>query len=82
MIGQHYNFCGLALFVSLQITHIYQAHIAVVVCIQDRGFNSFADSMTKRSVNIRKWTVLFARTWLMFDFGGPIRYQDVPERAP
>ena len=47
---------------SLEITHIYPAQIAVVVYIQDRGFNSFADSMTKRSVNIRKWTVLFVGT--------------------
>ena len=63
VIGRRYNFGGLALLVSLEITHkIYPAQIAVVVYIQDRGFNSFADSMTKRSVNIRKWTVLFART--------------------
>ena len=87
VIGQRYNFGGLALLVSLEITHNYPAQKAVVVYIQDRGFNSVADSMTKRSVNIRKWTVLFARTCafirqiLMFDFGGPIRYQDVPERA-
>ena len=62
MIGQHYTFGRLAFLVSLEITHIYPAQIAVVVYIQDRGFNSFAGSMTKRSVNIRKWTVLFAGT--------------------
>ena len=62
VIGQRYNFGGLALLVSLEITHNYPAQKAVVVYIQDRGFDSVADSMTKRSVNIRKWTVLFART--------------------
>ena len=62
MIGQRYNFGGLALLVSLEITHNYPALKAVVIYFQDRGFNSFAESMTKRSVNIRKWTVLFART--------------------
>ena len=62
MIGQRYNFGGLALLVSLEITHNYPVQKAVVVYIQDRGFNSVADSMTKRSVNIRKWTVLLART--------------------
>ena len=61
MIGQRYNFGGLALLVSLEITHNYPAQKAVVY-IQDRGFNGVAASMTKRSVNIRKWTVLFART--------------------
>ena len=54
MIGQRYNFGGLALLVSLEITHNYPAQIAVVVYIEDRGFNSVAASMTKRSVNIRK----------------------------
>ena len=62
VIGQHYTFGRLAFLVSLEITHIYPAQIAVVVYIQDRGFNSFAGSMTKRSVNTRKWTVLFAGT--------------------
>lgn len=62
VIGQRYNFGGLALLVSLEITHNYPALKAVVIYFQDRGFNSFAESMTKRSVNIRKWTVLFART--------------------
>ena len=35
MIGQRYNFGGLVLLVSLEITHIYPAQIAVVVYIQD-----------------------------------------------
>ena len=38
VIGQHYTFGGLAFLVSLEITHIYPAQIAVVVYIQDRGF--------------------------------------------
>ena len=35
VIGQHYTFGGLAFLVSLEITHIYPAQIAVVVYIQD-----------------------------------------------
>ena len=35
---------------------------AVVVYMQDRGFNSFASNMIKLSVNETKWSSLLART--------------------
>ena len=35
VIGQRHNFGGLVLLLSLEITHIYPAQIAVVVYIQD-----------------------------------------------
>ena len=35
VIDQRYNFGGLVLLLSLEITHIYPAQIAVVVYIQD-----------------------------------------------
>ena len=38
-----------------------RARKAVVVYIQERGFNSFADNMIKLSVNKTKWTGLLAR---------------------
>ena len=38
------------------------AHKVVVVCMQDRGFNSFAANMIKLSVNETKWSSLLART--------------------
>ena len=55
---------------------------AVVVYIQDRGFNSFASNMIKLSVNETKWSSLLAKTrdrilYILirkFDFG--------PEKLP
>ena len=39
-----------------------RARKAVVVYMQDRGFNSFASNMIKLSVNKTKWSILLART--------------------
>ena len=48
---------------AIQTDTIYQrAGKAVVVYMQDRGFNSFASNMIKLSVNETKWSSLLART--------------------
>ena len=41
---------------------IINARKAVMVYMQDRGFNSFASNMIKLSVNETKWSSLLART--------------------
>ena len=57
--------------------------------MQDRSFNSFASSMIKLSANETKWSILLARTPLLFfllRFGymtsGPKSYRDIGETAP
>ena len=40
----------------------YRARKAVVVYMQDRGFNRFASNMINRSVNETKWSSLLATT--------------------
>ena len=48
---------------AIQTDTIYQrAGKAVVVYMQDRGFNSFASNMIKLSVSETKWSSLLART--------------------
>ena len=53
---------------SLESPDDYRARKAVVVYMQDRGFNSFASNMIKLSVNDTKWSSLPGPALLFFIF--------------
>ena len=59
-----------------------RARKAVVVYMQDRGFNSFASNMIKLSVNETKWSSLLARTCALILYISIWKFDFGPEKLP